>query len=121
MVKDPRVVHDLFAQAGLDLGEYDTMDAMYNDPNGMMALQKIGVDPSQSQQQSPQLQQPPNSDIGGGEIPTPQFNNQTMGTPPNDEFEYNSMMKDVRGNPFVKTNFQQSDPAQDWNTGRNYE
>jgi len=83
MPKDPKVIHDLFKQAGLDLGEYDTIDALYNDPNGALALQKIGVDSSQ-----PQLQQPPNSDIGGGEIP--QFNNQIMGTTPNDEFEYNS-------------------------------
>lgn len=113
MIKDPKVIHDLFKQAGLDLGEYDATDALYNDPSGMMALNNIGVE------QSPKLQQPPNSDIGGG--PIPQFNNQVIGSPPNDEFEYNSMMKDVRGNPFVKTNFRQSDPAQDWNTGRNYE
>ena len=32
-----------------------------------------------------------------------------------------SMMNDVRGNPFVPTNYRRSNQSQDWNYGRNYE
>jgi len=68
---------------------------------------------------APQL--PPNSDMGGGEIP-PQFNNQQMGSPPMDNPIYDSMAIDVRGNnPCVPTKYRQSNQSQDWNYGRNYE
>ena len=125
--KDPKQILKLFEQAGLPIDDsyLVTINNMYNDPTGAMAMQQAGI-PQSSQQsppQSPQPQLPPNSDMGGGPIsPTPQFNNQNMGTPPMDNPNYDSMMKDVRGgNPFVKSNFRQSNQSQDWNNGRNYE
>jgi len=46
-----------------------------------------------------------------------------MGAPPMDNPIYDSMMQDVRGtgNPFVPTNYRQSNQSQDWGWGRDYE
>ena len=120
MIKDPKVIHNLFKQAGLDIGEYDDMDQIYNDPNGQMAMQQAGII-------APEL--PPNSDMGGGEI-HPVFNNQIMGSPPMDNPIYDSMATDPRGEnaiphpddiPFVPSNYHQSNQSQDWGWGRDYE
>lgn len=110
--KDPRQILKLFEQAGLPIDETYLVTIMnqYDDPTGQLAQQQAGI--------APQL--PPNSDMGGGEIP-PQFNNQQMGNPPMDNPTYDSMMQNVRGSPFVPTKFRQSNQSQDWNYGRNYE
>ena len=119
--KDPKQILKLFEQAGLPIDEdfdaLQSMDSMYNDPHGQSQQQQ------QPQQQQPQQQQQPyplpTADIGGG----PVFDNQVMGSPPMDDPIYNSMMVDVRGggNPFVPSNYYQSNQSQDWNTGRYYE
>ncbi len=124
IVKDPKQILKLFEQAGLPIDEHllVNIDNAYNDPTGQLAQQNAGII-------SPQL--PPNSDIGGGEI-YPEFNNQNVGSPPMDNPIYDSMMRDVRGggggssngnggNPFVPTNYRQSNQSQDWNWGRDYE
>ena len=116
--KDPRQILKLFEQAGLPIDEDYLVTIMnqYDDPTGQLAQQQAGI-PQPGV--APQL--PPNSDMGGGEIP-PQFNNQRMGSPPMDNPTYDSMATDVRGgNPFVPTNYRRSNQSQDWNYGRNYE
>jgi hypothetical protein len=129
--KDPKQILKLFEQAGLPIDEdyLVTIDNYYNDPHGQMAIGNMGVPENvyaEYDQPSAPLQLPPNSDMGGGEI-NPQFDNQVMGSPPMDNPIYNSMMRDVRGppgptgNPFVASNFRQSNQSQDWNYGRNYE
>jgi hypothetical protein len=129
--KDPKQILKLFEQAGLPIDEdyLVTIDNYYNDPHGQMAIGNMGVPENvyaEYDQPSAPLQLPPNSDMGGGEI-YPQFDNQVMGSPPMDNPIYDSMMRDVRGppgptgNPFVASNFRQSNQSQDWNYGRNYE
>jgi len=56
--------------------------------------------------------------MGGGEV-EPQFNNNTMGSPPMDDDIYNDMMVDVRGdgNPFVPTDYKRSNQSQNWESG----
>jgi len=53
----------------------------------------------------------------------PQFNNQVMGSPPMDDPIYDDMIKDVRGdsNNMIPSDYYQSDPSQDFDTGRYYE
>ena len=103
--KDPKQVLKLFEQAGLPIDEdyLVTIDNMYNDPSGMMAQANAGI--------------PPTADIGGG----PVFNDQVMGSPPMDNPIYDSMSQDIRGSPFVPTNYRRSNQSQDWNYGRDYE
>lgn len=110
IIKDPKQIIKLFEQAGLPVqdGYVESLDQMYNDPAGEMALGNI----------QPHL--PPHSDIGGGEIP--EFDNYMMGTTPMDDPMFDSMIKDVRGgNPFVSTNYYQSNKSQSWKDGRDYE
>ena len=104
--KDPKQVLKLFEQAGLPIDEdyLVTIDNMYNDPSGMMAQANAGIPP-------------PTADIGGG----PVFNDQVMGSPPMDNPIYDSMAQDIRGNPFVPTNYRRSNQSQDYNYGRDYE
>ncbi len=129
--KDPKQILKLFEQAGLPIDEdyLVTIDNIYNDPHGQLALGNATM--NQGGVEGGGIIYPnrtsagnylPTADIGGGNIP-PQFNNQVMGSPPMDNPTYDSMMQDVRGtgNPFTPTNYRQSNQAQDWNYGRNYE
>jgi len=107
IAKDPKQILKLLEKAGLPIDEkyIVEIDEKYNDPNGKQALNNVGDD------------QKPTADIGGG----PVFDNQVMGSPPMDDPIYDSMMKDVRGQKSVPTNYRRSNQSQDWNTGRNYE
>ena len=131
MPKDPKQILKLFEQAGLPIDEdyLVTIDNVYNDPHGQLALGNATM--NQGGIEGGGIISPnrtfagnylPTADIGGGDIP-PQFNNQVMGSPPMDNPTYDSMMRDVRGtgNPFTPTNYRQSNQSQDWNYGRNYE
>jgi len=126
--KDPKQILKLFEQAGLPIDEdyLVTIDNVYNDPHGQMAIgnatvNRGGVEGAGIITPPNQLangQYLPTADIGGGPI----FNDQVMGSPPMDNPIYDSMMRDIRGTGgFVPTNYRQSTQNQDWNTGRNYE
>jgi len=120
MPKDPKQILKLFEQAGLPIDEdyLVTVDNLYNDPHGQLVQNNVQ---QQFPNQTPSGRYLPTADIGGGEIP-PEFNNQVMGSPPMDNPIYDSMMIDVRGgDPFVPTNYRQSNQSQDWNWGRDYE
>ena len=115
--KDPKQILKLFEQAGLPIDEdyLVTVDNLYNDPHGQLAMQHAGQN-NPNENNSRLL---PTADIGGG----PVFNNQVMGAPPMDDPIYDSMIRDVRGtgNPFIPSKFRQSNQSQDWNYGRDYE
>ena len=129
MPKDPKQILKLFEQAGLPIDEdyLVTIDNVYNDPHGQLAqgnatLNQGGVEGGgivTPPNKTADGQYLPTADIGGG----PVFNNQVMGSPPMDNPMYDSMMRDVRGsgNPFVPTNYRQSNQSQDWNWGKDYE
>lgn len=112
--KNPKTILKLFEQAGLAVDENDIemIDTMYNDPNGQMAMNNMGMG----------NQSLPQNDMGGGEV-GPQFNNQNMGSPPMNDDIYNSMAQDMRGpqSPFVPSNYKRGNQSQDFQTGRNYE
>ncbi len=129
--KDPKQILKLFEQAGLPIDEdyLVTIDNVYNDPHGQLALGNATLNQGGVEQggiilpnQTADGTYLPTADIGGEDIP-PQFNNQVMGSPPMDNPIYDSMMRDVRGtaNPFVPTNYRRSNQSQDWNWGRDYE
>ena len=115
--KDPKQILKLFEQAGLPIDEdyLVTVDNLYNDPHGQMAMKQV----DQNNLTTNHNRLLPTADIGGG----PVFNNQVMGEPPMDNPIYDSMMVDVRGtgNPFVPSKFRQSNQSQDWDYGRDYE
>ena len=128
--KDPKQILKLFEQAGLPIDEdyLVTIDNVYNDPHGQMAMNNATLNQGGVERGGmvfPNVksngQYLPTADIGGGNIP-PQFNNQVMGSPPMDNPIYDSMAIDVRGNnPFTPTNYRRSNQSQDWNYGRDYE
>jgi len=122
IIQDPKQILKLFEKAGLPIDEdyIVTLDNMYNDPHGQLALGNVQTaDTAPPPLPTTTNQYLPTADIGGG----PVFNDQVMGSPPMDDPIYDSMMMDVRGsgNPFVPTNYYRSNQSQDWNTGRNYE
>ena len=120
--KDPRQILKLFEQAGLPIDEDYLVTIMnqYDDPTGQLALSRL--EPGNNNiDGSGATGLPYPGDMGGGEV-YPQFDNQSMGSPPMDNPTYDSMMIDIRGNnPFVPTNYRQSNQSQDWNYGRNYQ
>jgi len=120
--KDPVELRKLFEQAGLGLTKDvdEQIEQVYNDPMNVMALQGVGAQPGQQQQQPyyDDNMNLPQHDIGGGPIP-PQFNNQRMGSPPMDNPIYDDMARDVRGD--IQNKYKRGDQSQDWQTGRNYE
>jgi len=115
--KDPRQILKLFEQAGLPIDEdyLVTIMEQYDDPTGQLAMNKV-----QQPQATPNLGYPYPGDIGGGDV-YPHFNNQVMGSPPMDNPIYDSMAQNIRGDPFVPTNYRRSNQSQDWNYGRDYE
>ena len=129
MPKDPKQILKLFEQAGLPIDEdyLVTVDNIYNDPHGQLAFGNATLNQGGIEQGG--IVTPPNKTADGTYLPTadigggPVFNNQVMGSPPMDNPTYDSMMQDVRGsgNPFVPTNFRQSNQSQDWGWGRDYE
>jgi len=88
------------------------VDQQMNDPTGSAALGNVDDKPDEENL--------PQSDIGGGEV-EPQFNNQVMGDPPMDDPIYDNMMKDVRGDNMIPSDYYQSNTSQDFDTGRYYE
>lgn len=108
---DPKILNNMFKQVGLNVPDPEIIDQMYNDPNGVMAMQQAGIQPNP--EQGYELQ----NDIGGGEI-YPQFNNQTMGESPMNDDIYNSMAQQERASPFVPSGYFQSDQSQSWNSGK---
>jgi len=117
--QDPKQILKLFEQAGLPIDEdyMVTVDSMYNDPHGQLALGAL--QPTGDTAGTTAQPYPPTADIGGG----PVFNDQVMGGTPMDNPTYDSMAVDVRGsgNSLVPSNYYQSNQSQDWNYGRNYE
>ncbi len=113
--KDPRQILKLFEQAGLPIDEDYLVTIMdqYDDPTGQLAMNKV-------QQPNQDLGYPYPGDLGGGEV-YPHFNNQNVGSPPMDNPIYDSMARNIRGDPFVPTNYRRSNQSQDWNYGRDYE
>ncbi len=109
LMQNTKPLIEMLKMAGVPIDEdtANSINMMYNDPTGQLAMNQAGI--------APQL--PPYSDMGGGEI-YPEFNNNTMGSPPMDNGIYDSMAMYPRGAPL---NFSQSDPSQDWQMGRNYE
>ena len=125
--KDPKQILKLFEQAGLPIDEdyLVTIDNVYNDPHGQMAIGNATMNQGGVEgggiiapNKNANGQYLPTADIGGG----PVFNNQVMGSPPMDDPIYDSMIRDVRGGDrFVPTNYRRSNQSQDWNYGRDYE
>jgi hypothetical protein len=125
--KDPKQILKLFEQAGLPIDEdyLVTIDNIYNDPHGQLAIGNATMNRGGSEgggiimpNRKPDGGYLPTADIGGG----PVFNNQVMGSPPMDDPIYDSMIRDVRGgNRFVPTNYRRSNQSQDWDYGRSYE
>jgi len=123
---------ELYKKAGIEISDEDmlNMNGMVNDPNGERAVNQAEQNGQEqypdesandfSTEETMQLQLPPYSDMGGGEI-FPEFNHQNVGEPPMDNSIYDSMARFPRDTPFVPGTFQQSDPSQDWNFGRQYE
>ena len=128
-VSDPLEIRQLLEDAGLGLRKEMTqqMDQMYNDPQGMQALNQIANYGNPN---------PPYADMGGGEVNPyeqimgyPNFNNQNVGSPPMDNPIYDSMARDIRpelkkeGDPFLsnRSTAQPSRKSQSWNIGRDYE
>jgi len=112
LMQNTQPLIDLYKMAGVPFNE-DTeqnIENMYNDPMGQMALDGV---------EEPEAEQPPQDDIGGGEIP--EFDNFTMGGPPMDDAIYDDMMIDVRGDGIIPSDYEQSDVSQDFNYGRDYE
>ncbi len=115
--KDPRQILKLFEQAGLPIDEDYLVTIMnqYDDPTGQLAMNKV-----QQPQDTQNLGYPYPGDLGGGEV-YPHFNNQNVGSPPMDNPIYDSMARNIRGDPFVPTNYRRSNQSHDWNYGRDYE
>jgi len=111
--KNPKTIMKMFEEAGLPINDddFEMVDNQMNDPTGMAALGKLDENPEENL---------PQSDIGGGEV-EPQFNNQSMGNPPNENEIYDDMVVDVRGDDMLPSNYHQSDVSQDFDTGRYYE
>lgn len=125
LMQNTKPLIEMYKMAGVPIDDdtADSINTMYNDPNGQQALDTAQNNSTpQNNTEETQLQLPPFSDIGGGEI-FPEFNNQTMGEPPMDNPIYDSMARFPRDvdSPFVPTNFHRSNQSQDWNFGRNYE
>ena len=136
---------EMYKMAGIPIDEQteQNVENMYNDPYGTMALSGVGEEPApmespmddqlpmeQLPMEEPPMEEPPmeeppqeqlpQNDMGGGEV-YPEFDNQIMGSPPMDDALYDDMMIDVRGDGVIPTDYEQSDTAQDWEYGRNYE
>ena len=116
--KKPETVVKIFKEAGLPLNEDDFvgMEMEYEDPNGQQAINK--AEGKEKPTEETQLQLPPYSDMGGGEI-FPEFNNQVMGSPPMDDPIYDDMAINIRGD--LQNSYKRGNQSQDWNIGRNYE
>jgi len=108
LMQNTKPLIEMYKMAGVPIDDdvAENIDNIYNDPTGQMALDNVDL---------------PQSDIGGGEVyPTPQFNNQTMGSPPNENEIYDSMIKWPSGEP-LPSDYHQSNVSQDFDYGRDYE
>ncbi len=120
LMQNTKPLIEMYKMAGVPIDDdtAEQIDTMYNDPSGQMALDGVDEEPEPEEEE----EQLPQRDIGGGEVVVePEFNNQIMGEPPMDDSIYDDMMIDVRGDEMIPSNYEQSDPAQDFETGRNYE
>ncbi len=118
LMQNTKPLIEMYKMAGVPIDDdtAENINNMYNDPEGQMALNNVDSEEEEEQQL-------PQRDIGGGELPDPQFNNEIMGAPPMDDDIYNDMMIDVRGDskdvfPTAKS---YSNTSQDFETGRDYE
>ena len=113
---------ELYKKAGIEISDEDMlqMNGMVNDPNGERAIDQAEQNGEEDfpTEETMQLQLPPYSDMGGGEI-TPQFNNQNVGSPPMDNPIYDDMAINIRGD--LKNSYKRGNQCQDWNFGRQYE
>lgn len=113
LMQNTKPLIEMYKMAGVPINDdvAQNINNMYNDPEGTAALENLDNKPDENL---------PQSDIGGGEV-EPQFNNQTMGSPPMDDPIYDDMMTDVRGDGMIPSDYFQSDVSQDFEYGRNYE
>ena len=111
--KDPVVLNNLFIQAGLGITKDmdEQLEQMYS-PEQLYMNQLMSTPTEQQQPQEDNANLPQN-DMGGG--PVDNFSNQTMGTPPQSDETYNSMMQSTRGD--FQNNFKQSNKSQHWRQG----
>jgi len=111
--KDPVVLNNLFIQAGLGITKDmdEQLEQMYS-PEQLYMNQLMSTPTEQNQPQQDNSNLPQN-DMGGG--PVDNFSNQTMGTPPQSDETYNSMMQSTRGD--FQNNFKQSNKSQHWRQG----
>jgi len=112
LMQNTKPLIEMYKMAGVPINDdvAQNINNMYNDPEGTAALENLDNKPDENL---------PQSDIGGGEV-EPQFNNQTMGSPPMDDPIYDDMMTDVRGDGMIPSDYFQSDVSQDFEYGRNY-
>jgi len=114
--KDPVVLNRLFEQAGLGITKDmdEQLEQMY-DPNQLLMNQMMSM-PQDMQRQggASDNMNLPQHDVGGGEIPD-NWDNQVMGSPPQDDPIYNDMMVNVRGD--FQNNFKRSNQSQPWDIG----
>jgi len=114
LMQNTQPLIDMYKMAGVPFNEdtEQSIENMYNDPTGQMALDGL----------EDEEEQLPQNDIGGGEV-YPEFNNQVMGSPPMDDSIYDDMMIDVRGDSKDVYQYEESysDTSQDYNYGRDYE
>ena len=111
--KDPVVLNNLFVQAGLGITKDmdEQLEQMYS-PEQLYMNQLMSTPTEQDQPQEDNSNLPQN-DMGGG--PVDNFSNQTMGTPPQSDEIYNSMIQSTRGD--FQNNFKQSNKSQHWRQG----
>ena len=111
--KDPVVLNNLFVQAGLGITKDmdEQLEQMYS-PEQLYMNQLMSTPTEQDQPQENNANLPQN-DMGGG--PVDNFSNQTMGTPPQSDEIYNSMIQSTRGD--FQNNFKQSNKSQHWRQG----
>ena len=111
--KDPVVLNNLFVQAGLGITKDmdEQLEQMYS-PEQLYMNQLMSTPTEQDQPQENNSNLPQN-DMGGG--PVDNFSNQTMGTPPQSDEIYNSMIQSTRGD--FQNNFKQSNKSQHWRQG----
>jgi len=107
LMSNTKPLIEMYKMAGVPIDDdtANNINNMYNDPNGQMALDNVDTS---------------NDDKSKTPNDTPQFDNYTMGIPPQNDPTYNSMSVLPRGK-LLPSDFHQSNQSQDWETGRQYE
>ena len=106
-----------------DIAEFENNnrihDVIRNEPTQTYDLKDTSF-VTKDEEDPEEEEQLPQNDMGGGEV-YPDFNNNMMGEPPNNNPIYDDMMIDVRGDGMIPSDYEQSDTSQDFNYGRDYE